>query len=188
MKIHLVSKKIAIEAAVVVLALIGLRILFDVTSAAVYVRPEWNYGISGIAFFLFAIALLLVFTLGIVRFLQGRLAEGLLLLALLIVPFLFGEFINREHWKFQIHKKEYLATIQKLSATPKYLVFNWGNENLSFGGGFAAKAVVFDEADEIAKPFADRSKEWIERNVIQASPEDRWIYASLKNTRLVECR
>ena len=88
------------------------------------------------------------------------------------IPFSFDDTINRQFWKFRIHRSEYQAIVQTdPSSPPKFRVFNWGNRNtLLMGGGVISEAIVYDESGDIAR----WSPEWIEQRS-NPLPEDRWV-------------
>jgi uncharacterized membrane protein len=153
---------------------VGARLAVDLTSAAAYVYPEYDFGQFWFAFLLFLVSLVFIATLAIVRLFRRRFLEGLALIAVLCVPFLFKDAIDRHYWKFRIHKSEYQSAIQADPNPPlKYRVFNWGNQNTHLmGGGFIIEGIVYDESDDIGR----WSPEWIVRQS-NSSPEDRWVTA-----------
>lgn len=154
--------------------LIIARLVFDFTSAAAYVYSEFDFGQNGIAFVVFILAVAGVLALAMVRISQKRFVQAGGLVISCYFPFSFDEAVDRQFWKFQIHKSEYQAIMQAdPGPPPKYRVFNWGNRNTQLiGGGVIVEAVVYDESDEIGR----WSQEWIEPRPIP-SPEDRWIAA-----------
>jgi hypothetical protein len=170
----LISRRSIIQILVLGALLIGLRLAVDLTSAAAYVYPEYDFGQFWFAFLSFLASLLFVAIFAIVRLFRRRFIEGLALIAVLCAPFLFKDAVDRHYWKFQIHKSEYQSAIQAdPSPSPKYRVFNWGNRNTHLmGGGFIIEGVVYDESDEITRSSPD----WIERRS-NPSPEDRWVTA-----------
>jgi hypothetical protein len=94
------------------------------------------------------------------------------LLIICYVPLSFNDVIDRQFWKFSIHKSAYQSIVQTdPDLLPKYRVFNWGNRNTQlWGGGFIVEGIVYDESDDLAR----WSPEWIVRRS-DPLPEDRWI-------------
>jgi hypothetical protein len=168
----LISRRSAIQILGLGALLVGTRLAVDLTSAAAYVYPDFDFGQFWPAFLLFLASLVFVAILAVVRLYRKRFVEGLALLAVLCVPFLFKDAVDKHYWKFRVHKPEYQSAIQAdRIPSPKYRVFNWGNRNThAMGGGVIFEAIVYDESDEIARS----SPEWIERRS-SPSPEDRWI-------------
>jgi hypothetical protein len=165
------SRKPAVQILAVAALLIGARLAVDFTSAASYVYPNFDFGQFWVALLLFIGLLLFTPILAVVRLFQRRFIEALSLFAVLCIPFLFKEAVDRHYWKFRVNKSEYETAIKAdLSPSPRYRVFNWGNRNTHlWGGGVISEAIVYDELDEIARS----SPEWIERR--SKLPEDRWI-------------
>lgn len=168
----MISRKSVIQIFAVAALLICGRLVVDLTSAATYVYPEYDFGQFWLAFVIFLISLLFAAVLAAVRVFQKRFIEGLALFVILCAPFSFKDAVDRYYWKFRIHKAEYQSAIQgDPSPPPKYRVFNWGNRNSHLmGGGVIFEAIVYDETDEIGR----WSPEWLEHRSSQ-SPEDRWI-------------
>ena len=167
----MISRKSVIQILAIVAAIIIARLAFDLASAAVYVYPEFDFGQSGVVFVTFFVAGSCALILALVRLFQRRLVEGAVLLIICYVPFSFDDTINREFWKFRIHRSEYQAIVQAdPSSPPKFRVFDWGNRNTSMGGGVISEAIVYDESGDIAR----WSPEWIEQRS-NPSPEDRWV-------------
>ena len=164
--------------------MIVARLAFDLTSAAAYVYPEFDFGQNRLAFIIFIAAVLCAPIFVVVRLFQGRLVEGAALLMICYIPFSFNDTINREFWKFQIHRSEYQAIVQAdPSSPPKFRVFNWGNRNTSLGGGVIFEAIVYDESGDIAR----WSSEWIGRRS-NPSPEDRWITQPSDPSKYPSCK
>lgn len=153
---------------------ISARLVFDLTSAAAYVYPEFDFGQNGIAFVIFIVAVPGVLALAVVRLFQKRLVEAGSLVIVCYFPFSFDEAIDRHFWKFRIHKPEYQSIVQAdPGLPPKYRIFNWGNRNTQLmGGGVIVEAIVYDETDGIGR----WSPQWIDPRP-NPSPEDRWIAA-----------
>jgi hypothetical protein len=169
----LISRKSAVQIAAVAALLIGARLATDLTSAAAYIYPDFDFGQFWVALSLFLLSLLFAAILAVVRLFQKRFIEALVLFVVLCVPFSFKDAFDRHYWKFQIHKSEYQSTIKAdAQPAPKYRVFDWGNRNTGLGGGVIFEAIVYDETDEIAR----WSPEWLARRSNQ-SLEDRWIAA-----------
>ncbi len=168
----MISRRSIIQLLALGALLLGVRLAVDLTSAAAYAYPEYDFGQFWFAFLLFLTLLLFVAGFAIVRFFRKRFIEGLALLAIFCAPFLFKDSVDRHYWKFRIHKSEYQSAIQAdPDPPPKYRVFNWGNRNTHLmGGGVIFEAIVYDETDEIGR----WSPEWLEHRSSQ-SPEDRWI-------------
>jgi hypothetical protein len=167
----LISRKPAFHVFAAAAILIVARLAFDLASAAAYVYPEFNFGQNGLAFVIFIVAELCALIFAVVRLFQRRLVEGVALLMICYIPFSFDDTINREFWKFRIHKSEYQAIVQTdPSPPPKFRVFDWGNRNTSLGGGVVSEAIVYDESGDIARG----SPEWIGQRS-NPSPEDRWV-------------
>ena len=164
--------------------LVGTRLLADITSAAVYVYPDYDFGQSGFAFLLFLIALPIVFVFAMVRLYQRRFIEGAMLLALLYIPFSFNNFINSYYWKFRIHKAEYQAVVRSdPTPSPKYHVFDWGGRaTQSLPAGSILEAIVYDETDEIVRPPESWSAEWVKRRAEEAAGS-YWITHPPKSCR-----
>jgi len=167
-----ISRKSTIKLLAVSAFLIIARLVFDLTSAAVYVYPEFDFGQNGIAFAIFILAALGVLALALVRVFQRRLVEASGLVIVCYVAFSFDETVDRHLWKFRIHKSEYQSMMRADPGLPrKYRVFNWGNRNTQLiGGGVIVEAIVYDESGEIAR----WSPEWIEPRS-SPSPDDQWI-------------
>ena len=153
---------------------VGARLAFDVASAAAYVYPEFDFGQKFIAFMIFILAVPSVLLLALVRLSQRRLVDAGGLMIVCCLPFLFDEAVDRQFWKFRIHKSEYQAVMRAdPGLPPKYRTFSWGNRNTQLmGGGVILEAIVYDESDDIGR----WSPEWIERPS-SPSPEDQWITA-----------
>jgi len=168
----LILGKLAIQIFAAVAVLILARLAFDVTSAAAYVYPDFDFGQNVVAFAVFIVALLCVLIFALVRIFRKRFIEGIALLIVCYAPFSFNDTTNRQFWKFRIHRSEYQSIVQTDPGPPsKFRVFNWGNRNTQlFGGGVLIEGIVYDESDD----FARWSPEWIERRP-NLSPEDRWI-------------
>jgi hypothetical protein len=168
------SRKSTIKLLAVATFLIIARLVFDLTSAAVYVYPEFDFGQSSLAFVVFILAVPSVLALALTRLFQKRLVEAGGLVIICYFPFSLDEAADRQFWRFRIHKSEYESIMQAdPGLPPKYRVFNWGNRNTQLiGGGVIVEAVVYDESDEIGR----WSQEWIEPRP-NPSPEDRWIAA-----------
>lgn len=172
----MISRKSVIQIFALAALLICARLAVDLTSAAAYVYPDFDFGQFWLALLFFLATLLFVAILAVVRLFQRRFIDGLVLFAFLCVPFSFKDAFDRHHWKFQIHKSEYQSAIQNdPGPPPKYRVFNWGNRNThSIGGGVILEAIVYDETDEIAHAPDARSPDWIKRRA-NAPPVDYWI-------------
>lgn len=172
----LILRRSAIQILALGALLIGARLAVDFTSAAAYVYPDFDFGQFWFAFLLFLVSLLFVAILAIVRLFQRRFIDGLVLIAVLCVPFSFKDAVDRHYWKFRIHKSEYQSAIQAdPGPSPKYRVFNWGNRNTHLmGGGYIIEGVIYDESDEIARSSEARSPEWIERRA-NPSRADYWV-------------
>jgi hypothetical protein len=170
----LISRKLVIEIFAVAAILIVAWLTVDLTSAAAYVYPEFDFRQNVIAFVILIVAVLCVLIFALVRLFQRRLLEGFVLLIICYVPFSFNDAINRYFWKFRIHKSEYQSIMQAdPGLPPKYRIFNWGNRNTQLmGGGVIIEGIVYDESDEIVR----WSPDWIERRP-NPSPEDQWITA-----------
>lgn len=170
----MITRKSTIRLLWVAAFLIVARLVFDLTSAAAYVYPEFDFGQNGIAFVVFILAVLSVLALALVRLFQKRLVEASGLVIICYFPFSFDEAVDRQSWKFRIHKSQYQSIMQvDRGPPPKYRVFNWGNRNTQLiGGGVIVEAVVYDESDQIGR----WSAEWIEPRS-SPSPEDQWITA-----------
>jgi hypothetical protein len=170
------SRRSAIQLFAVAALLIGARLATDLSSAAAYVYPDFDFGQFWIALSLFLVSLLFAAILVVVRLFQRRFIEALVLFVVLCVPFSFKDAFDRHYWKFQIHKSEYGSTIQNdPSPSPKFRVFNWGNRNThSMGGGVIFEAIIYDETDEVARLPPDSMQ-----RRSSPSPEDRWITAPL---------
>jgi hypothetical protein len=84
---NVISRKSAIEILVVTSILIIARLAFDVTSAAAYVYPEFDFGQSRIAFVIFVVAVPWVLILASVRLFQKHVVEAVALLIVCYVPF-----------------------------------------------------------------------------------------------------
>jgi hypothetical protein len=167
----LISRKLTTQLFVVAATIMIARLAFDLASAAAYVYPEFDFGQRGVAFVTFFVAVSCALILALVRVFQRRLVEGAALLIICYIPFSFNDTINRELWKFRIHKSEYQAIVQAdPSPPPKFRVFDWGNRNTSLGGGVISEAIVYDESGDMAR----WSPEWIEPRS-NPSPEDRWV-------------
>jgi len=169
-----ISRKSTIRLLAVAALLTIARLVFDLTSAAAYVYPEFDFGQNGIAFVILILAVPSVLVLALVRLFQKRFVEAGGLVIICYFPFSFDEAVDRHFWKFGIHKSEYQSIMQADPALPpKYSVFNWGNRNTQLmGGGVIVEAIVYDESDEIGR----WSPEWIEPRP-NPSPEDQWIAA-----------
>jgi hypothetical protein len=172
-----VSRTSILQIVGVAALLLFTRVTHDLAVATAFAYPEHNFGQRGFAFF--TVLVVLVFTLALagVRAFQLRLVETLVLLALLFLPFSFGETFDKDYWRFRIHKREYQSIMQAdPSPSPKYRVFDWGNRSPPFGAGVTFEAVVFDESDEISRTSEYRSVEWLKR---EPSPPSgiRWITA-----------
>ncbi|MEO6381034.1 MAG: hypothetical protein ABIO35_03295 [Nitrobacter sp.] len=170
----MISRQSTAKLLAVATSLITARLVFDFTSAAAYVYPELDFGQNGIAFVIFVLAVLGVLVLAFLRLFQKRLVEAGGLLIICHFPFSFNEAVDRQFWKFRIHKSEYQSIMQAdPGPPPKYKVFNWGNRNTQLiGGGVIVEAVVYDQSDEIRR----WSPEWIEPRS-NPSAEDQWITA-----------
>jgi hypothetical protein len=120
----LIFRKLAIQILAAAAAIIVARLAFDFASAAAYVYPEFDFGQSGVAFVTFFVAVSCVLILAMVRLFQRRLVEGAALLIICYIPFSFDDTINREFWKFRVHRSEYQAIAQTdPSSPPKFRVF-----------------------------------------------------------------
>jgi hypothetical protein len=170
----LITRRSAIQILGLGVLLVGTRLAVDLTSAAAYVYPSFDFGQFWFAFLLFLASLVFVAILAIIRLFRRRLAEGIALLAVLCVPFLFKDVVDRHQWKFRLHKSDYQSAIKAdPDQPPKYRVFSWGNRNThSMGGGVILEAIVYDESDGIT----GRSPEWMKRRS-SSSPEELWITA-----------
>lgn len=170
------SPRSAIHILAVAALLAGARFIVDLTSAAAYVYPDFDFGQFWIALFILLIALVFVIVLAVVRLFQRRFIEGLALFAVLYVPFSFQDAFDRHYWKFQTHKAEYQSAIRAdPTPPPKYRIFSWGNRNTyGIGGGVTFEAIVYDESDEIALSPEKRSLEWVKRRA-NPLPSDRWV-------------
>jgi hypothetical protein len=184
---NLISRRSIIQILALGALLLGARLAVDLTSAAAYVYPEYDFGQFWFALLLFLASLLFVAVLAIVRLFRRWFIEGLVLLVVLCVPFSFKDAFDRHYWKFQIHKSEYQSTIKNdPSPPPKFHLFNWGNRNTHLmGGGFIIEGVVYDESDEITRAPDARSSEWIERRS-NPSKEDYWVTQFPEST--VRCK
>jgi uncharacterized membrane protein len=173
----LISRKSVIQIFAVAALLIGARLATDLTSAAAYVYPDFDFGQFWIAFLFFLLSLLFAAILALVRLFQKRFVEALVLVVVLCVPFSFKDAFDRHYWKFQIHKSEYQSAITAdAQPAPKYRVFDWGNRNTSLGGGVIFEAIVYDETDEIMRPAEVRSPDWVKRRA-NSPLADSWITA-----------
>lgn len=183
----MISRRSAIQILGLGALLVGTRLAVDLTSAAAYVYPDFDFGQFWLAFLLFLASLVFVTILAIVCLFRRRFIEGLALLAALCAPFVFNDVVDKHYWKFRIHKSEYLTAIQAdAGPSPKYRVFNWGNRNTNpMGGGFIIEGVVYDESDEITRAPDARSSEWVERRS-NPSKEDYWVTQFPKST--VRCQ
>jgi hypothetical protein len=171
----LISKRSIIQILALGALLLGARLVVDLTSAAAYVYPEYDFGQFWLALLLFLGSLLSIAVLAIVRLFRRRFIEGLVLFIVLCIPFSFKDAFDRHYWKFQIHKSEYQSAIKAdAQPVPKYRVFDWGNRNTGLGGGVIFEAIVYDESDEIARPPEARSLDWINRQA-NSSPAGTWI-------------
>jgi hypothetical protein len=120
-------------------------------------------------------SLLVVLAFVIVMITQRRFIELAFLAGLCVISFTLPPIINAPFWKFKLNKTAYLEAINAdPSASPKYKVFNWGNENITLGGGVYSQAIVYDEADEIVRAPEARSAEWVQRRS-NPQADDRWI-------------
>ena len=166
------SREMAIRMLLIGALLVIARLAVDFTAAAAYVFPEFDVGQKDIAFVIFILAVPCVLILALVRLFQKRLVEAGGLLIICCLPFSFDETLNRQLWKFRIHKSDYQSIMQSdPGPPPKYRVFNWGNRNTQLmGGGVLFEAIVYDESNDIAL----WSPEWGGRRS-NPSPEDRWI-------------
>lgn len=173
---RLIPRRPAIQILVLCALLVGSRLAVDFTSAAAYVYPDLDFGQFWLALLLFLASLVFVAILAIVRLFGRRFIEGLALLVAFCAPFLFNDAVDKHHWKFRIHKLEYLAAIRAdAGPSPKYRVFNWGNRNTHpMGGGFIIEGIVYDESDEIARGPDARTSEWVGRRS-NPSKEDYWV-------------
>lgn len=170
----MISRDLTIRLLAVAVILIIIRLVADFTSAAAYVYPEFDFGQKAIAFVIFILAVPSVLIFSLVRLFQRRLVEAGILLVICYFPFSFDDAVNRQFWKFRIHKAEYQSIVEAdPGGPPKYRIFNWGNRNTQLiGGGVIVDGIVYDESDELAR----WSPEWIEPRS-DPSPEDRWITA-----------
>jgi uncharacterized membrane protein len=172
---NLISRRSIIQILALGALLLGARLAVDLTSAAAYVYPEYDFGQFWLALLLFLASLLFIAVLAIVRLFRRRFIEGLVLLVVLCIPFSFKDAFDRHYWKFQINKSEYQTAIKAdMQPAPKYRVFDWGNRNTSLGGGVIFEAIVYDESDEIARPPETRSLDWINRQA-NSPPAGTWI-------------
>jgi hypothetical protein len=171
----LISRKSVVQIVAVAALLIGARLATDLTSAAAYVYPDFDFGQFWVALLLFLVSLLFAAILAVVRLFQRRFIESLVLFVVLFAPFSFKDTFDRHYWKFQIHKSEYQSAIKAdAQPVPKYRVFDWGNRNTGLGGGVIFEAIVYDESDEIARPPEARSLDWINRQA-NSPPAGTWI-------------
>jgi hypothetical protein len=169
------SRRSAIQLFAVAALLIGARLATDLSSAAAYVYPEFDFGQFWAALLLFLVSLLFAAILAVIRLFQRRFIEALVLFVVLCVPFSFKDAFDRHYWKFQIHKSEYQSAIKDdAQPSPKFRVFDWGNRNTGLGGGVIFEAIIYDESDEIARPAEARSFDWIKRRA-NSPPADYWI-------------
>jgi hypothetical protein len=169
------SRRSAIQIFAVAALLIGARLATDLTSAAAYVYPDFDFGQFWVALLLFLVTLLVAVILAVVRLFQRRFIEAMVLFVVFCIPFIFKDAFDRHHWKFQIYKSEYQSAIKAdAQPPPKYRVFDWGNQNTGLGGGVVFEAIVYDESDEIARPADARSPEWIKRRA-NSPPADFWV-------------
>ncbi len=167
----MISLKSGIRILAVAATIVTARLTFDLTSAAAYVYPQFDFGQNSIAFVTLLVAISCVLIFALDRLLKKRLLEGVTLLIICWFPFSFNDTVNRHFWKFRIHKAQYQSIIHTdLGPPPKYRVFNWGNRNTTLGGGVLFEAIVYDESGDIAR----WSPGWIERRS-DPPPEDRWI-------------
>jgi hypothetical protein len=169
---RLISRKLTIQPIVVAATILIAMLSFDLTSAAAYVYPEFDFGQNRVVFITFFVAVSCVLILGLIRLCQRQLVEGAVLLIICYIPFSFDDTVNRAFWKFRIHRSEYQAIVQSdRSSPPKFRVFDWGNRNtLLMGGGVIFEAIVYDQSGDIAR--------WSPELIAQRSnpsPEDRWV-------------
>ena len=159
----MISRKVAIQILAAAAILLIARLAVDL---------EYDFGQNVIAIIVFAVVLPCVLMFALVCLYRRRFLEGLVLLVICYVPLSFNNVINRQFWKFSIHKSAYQSSIQTdPGPPPKYRVFNWGNRNTQlWGGGFIIEGIVYDESDDLAR----WSPEWIVRRS-DPLPEDRWI-------------
>jgi hypothetical protein len=65
--------------------------------------------------------------LAVLRLVQKRFREAVLVIGLCGIPFVLPSFIDPPYWTFRLHKAEYLKAIEAdPSPSPKYKVFDWG--------------------------------------------------------------
>lgn len=129
------------------------RLSFDVMSAAAYVYPDSDFYQPGLALFVLGWTLLAAFGFASIRLVQKKfMVGGSILLAVLCTPFFFRDAVDRQVWKFNANKSEYVQAIRAdKSPAPRYRTFDWGNRNVSFGGGVVFERIVYDESDEEPK-------------------------------------
>lgn len=168
--------------------LTAARIAFYFFAAVNFVYPQYDFGQKGFSLLALSIFILVICVFAIVLLFQRRIFESVLYLMIGCAAFLslgISPLFDAYHWKFAIEESSYLSQISRdQSRPPQFRVFNWGNENTSIGGGYIVRAVVYDEADEIALAPEARSAGWIERREISL-PEDRWVTAA--SSKLAIC-
>jgi hypothetical protein len=175
----MISKQSSIEVLLAAFGLVVSRLLFDFASASAFVYPNYNHGQGPFGFMLFVVTVLAVLVLVLIRLVQMQLLKGLLLLAAVCLVFLIPETPNRYRWKLNVHKAGYMEAIRSdPSPYPKFKIFDWGNRNISFGGGVIFEVVVYDELDNINQAANLGSKDWRGGPGL-AMPVDRWITADL---------
>jgi hypothetical protein len=156
--------------------LISIRVAFDFASASAFVYPNHDYGQPDIALAMLLLALLAVAVFALIRLLQRRWIASGLLIAVLLIPFSFHDVVDRVGWRFHANEQSYRSRVlADASQTPKFIVFPWENRGAPLtGGGLLVSAVVYDESDEIAKDWAQRTPSW--NTLRDSAPSDEtWL-------------
>jgi hypothetical protein len=170
----MVVSKTIIQVGVLTLLLIAARLLVDVAQSVAFVYPEYDFGQVVLAFIFLIATLLFVFFVAIQQLVRKNVISGLIILSICCIPFIVPFIIDARYWKFLAYKKTYQDALQSGASPIHYRVFNWGNRNLTLGGGFIVEAIVYDESDEIARPPEARSSGWAGRHSLLV-PDERWI-------------
>jgi hypothetical protein len=151
------------------------RILFDVDSAFSFAYPEYDYGQDWHLFFAFLGFLLTTAIIGLVRLVQRRFVQAATLLTVCVAAFALPAFVHGTRLKFARNKPTYLLAVKADAASsPKFMVFDWGNRNITLGGGVIFEAIVYDELGLTPRLGIAPSSE--EADIVaRLRPGEQWI-------------
>jgi hypothetical protein len=155
--------------------LVLVWILFDVASAVSFAYPEYDYGQDWYLFFALFLLLPTTATIGLVRLVQRRFVQAAALIMVCVAAFALPAFVDGVRLKFARNKPTYLLAVKADTASsPKFMVFDWGNRNITLGGGVIFEAIVYDELGLTPRLGLAPSSE--EADIVaRLRPGEQWI-------------